>query len=75
MPDFLTISDLSPVDAASLADMQSLAAESMGWQPLGEGAYLHHGAKDNPQAEAEAVIHVVGIPDTALAGLDVLLLT
>jgi hypothetical protein len=59
--------------AKALADLQALAAESMGWQPLGEGAYLHDGAKDNPQAEQ--VIHVVGIPDTALAGLNVLLLT
>ncbi len=45
----------------------------MGWQPLGEGAYLHDGAKDNPQAEQ--VIHVVGTPNAALAGFYVLLLT
>jgi hypothetical protein len=61
------------VDAQALADLNALAAEAMGWQPLGEGAYLHYGAKDNP--EAEQVIQVVGIPDTAWAGFNVLLLT
>jgi len=65
----VTSLDLSPLDAQALADLQQLAAESMGWQPLGEGAYLHHGDAE------ENVIHVVGIPDTALAGLNVLLLT
>jgi len=63
--------ELPPLDAEALADLQALAAESMGWQPLGEGAYLHIGAKDDP----EQVIHVVGIPDAAWAGFDVLLLT
>ena len=61
------------MDAEALADLNALAAESIGWQPLGEGAYLHDGAKGNP--EAEQVIYVVGIPDTAWAGLNVLLLT
>ena len=61
------------MDVEALAELQALAAESMGWQPLGEGAYLHDGTKGDP--EAEQVIHVVGIPDTALAGLNVLLLT
>jgi len=61
--------DLSPLDAEALADLQQLAAESMGWQPLGEGAYLHQG-----DGEAN-VIHVVGIPDNALAGCNLLLLT
>ena len=61
--------DLSPLDAQALADLQQLAAESMGWKPLGEGAYLHQGDGE------ENVIHVVGIPDTTMAGLNVLLLT
>ena len=71
MDTYLSVTslDLSPLDAQALADLQQLAAESMGWQPLGEGAYLHHGDAE------ENVIHVVGIPDTALAGLNVLLLT
>ena len=57
------------MNAEALADLQALAAESMGWQPLGEGAYLHHGGAE------ENVIHVVGIPDIALSGLKLLLLT
>ena len=61
--------DLPPLDAEALADLQQLAAEAMGWKPLGEGAYLHHGDAE------ENVIHVVGIPDTAMAGFNVLLLT
>lgn len=68
MPDYLMFTD-----AESLADLQSLAAESMGWQPLGEGGYLHHGTKTD--TDAETVIHVVGVPDTAYTGLNVLLLT
>lgn len=62
---------LPPLGAQALADLQALAAESMGWQPLGDGAYLHHG---DARSE-ENIIHVVGIPDTTLAGLNVLLLT
>ncbi len=53
------------------AELQALAAESMGWKPLSECVYLHHGdvnGNDN-------VIHVVGLPDMALAGFNVLLLT
>ena len=68
MPDYLTFTD-----ATSLADLQTLAGESMGWQPLGEGAYLHHGGNGDPQVEQ--VLHVVGVPDIALIGLNMLLLT
>ena len=72
MPAYLTFSDidLTPLDAASRAELQALAAEAMGWQPLAQGAYLHHGDTD----EKENVIHVVGIPDAQMAGMNVLLL-
>ena len=72
MPAYLTFSDidLAPLDAASRAELQALAAEAMGWQPLGPGAYLHLGDAEGE----ENVIHVVGVPDTSLAGLNVLLL-
>ena len=75
MPDYLTFAaaDLPPLDSASLAELQALAAEAMGWQPLGEGLYLHHGARGHPQDEQ--VLHGVGLPDIALTGLNVLLLT
>ena len=57
----------------STEELQALAGEAMGWQPLGEGHYLHHGGKDNPNAEQ--VIFVVGVPDMGYEGLNVLLLT
>lgn len=47
--------------------LENLAAESIGWQPLGEGAYLHVG---DPEA---LVINVVGVPDAGMAGMNVLL--
>ena len=39
-----------------LADLVVIEAESIGWQPLGDGAYLHVG---DPEA---LVITVVGVP-------------
>ena len=71
MPIYLNFPDLPPLDATSLVELQALAAEAMGWQPLGEGVYLHHG---DPSGE-ESVIEVVGLPDIALVGCNVLLLT
>ncbi len=49
--------------------LAAIAAESIGWQPLGDGAYLHVGKPD----EEEIVITVVGVPDASMAGMDVLL--
>ena len=71
MPAYLTFSDidLTPLDAAIQAELQALAAEAMGWQPLGQGAYLHHGDAD----AQENVIQVVGVPDASMAGMNVLL--
>lgn len=71
MPDNLTFPDPLPLDPESLAELHALAAEAIGWQPLGEGAYLHHG---NPGGD-EVVIQVVGVPDAGMAGMNVLLLT
>jgi len=73
MPTYLTFIhiDLAPLDAASRAELQALAAEAMGWQPLGQGAYLHHGDADGE----ENVIQVVGVPDVQMSGFNVLLLT
>lgn len=63
----------TPEDAQFQA---AVAAESIGWLPLGQGAYLHLGRPaalqtDDPQA---LVIDVVGVPDVAMAGMNVLLL-
>ncbi len=52
-----------------LREMAEIEAESIGWQPLGDGAYLHVGKPD----EEEIVITVVGVPDASMAGMDVLL--
>ena len=72
MPTKLVMHNHNPMtNADDIADLNALAAESIGWQPLGEGAYLHHGDVD----ETQNVIHVVGIPETSMAGVNVLLLT
>ncbi len=52
-------------------ELRLIAAESIGWQPLGSGAYLHAGRPD----EDDTVISVVGVPDVSLAALNALLLT
>ena len=54
---------------AELQELAAIEAESLGWLPLGEGAYLHVGKPE----EEEIVITVVGIPDGAMAGMNVLL--
>ena len=47
------------------AELAQIQAESIGWIPLDEGAYLHIGADD-------AVIQVVGITKAEMAGSNVL---
>jgi len=51
------------------AELAAIEAESIGWQPLGAGAYLHVGKPD----EEEVVITLTGIPDAAMVGMNVLL--
>ena len=51
------------------AELAAIAAESIGWQPLGDGTYLHLGKPD----EEEMVITVVGVPEQGMAGMNVLL--
>ena len=51
------------------AELDAIEAESIGWQPLGDGAYLHLGKPD----EEEIVITVVGVPEVGMAGMNVLL--
>lgn len=52
-------------DAELLAELSAIEAESIGWQPLGDGAYLHVGDPDG------LVIDVVGVPDAGMAGMNV----
>lgn len=74
------IADEATFSVASALDLWLLQGEAMGWQPLGQGGYWHGPQPQSPKAgdtaaEALAVVHVVGCPDPALAGLSVLLLT
>jgi hypothetical protein len=50
---------------AELADLATIVAESIGWLPLGDGAYLHVG---DPEGD---VITVVGVPDVGMVGMNV----
>ena len=52
---------------AELQELTAIEAESIGWQPLGEAAYLHVG---EPEA---LVIEVVGVAEVGMAGMNVLL--
>ena len=52
---------------AEMAELAAIEAESIGWLPLGDGAYLHVG---DPEA---LVITVVGVPEEAMTGMNVLL--
>ena len=72
LPAYLTFAntDLALLHETALAELQALAAEAMGWQPLGQGTYLHHGDTNGEQK----VIEVVGVPDASMAGMNVLLL-
>ena len=51
------------------AELAAIEAESIGWQPMGDSAYLHLGKPE----EEEIVITVVGFPDASMAGMNVLL--
>jgi len=51
------------------AELATIEAESIGWLPLGDGAYLHMGKPE----EEEMVITVTGLPDASMAGMNVLL--
>ena len=52
---------------SELADLAAIEAESIGWIPLGESAYLNVG---DPEGD---VITVTGVPDVGMAGMNVLL--
>ena len=54
-------------DPDLVRELTEIEAESMGWQPLEAGAWLHAG---DPQA---TTVTVVGVPDLALSGQAVLL--
>lgn len=55
-------------EAELQAELSAIQAESIGWIPLGDEAYLHVG---DPEA---LVVTVVGVPDASMVGINVMLL-
>ena len=53
------------IEADFLAELAPLEAESIGWIPLDDGAYLHVGSEDG-------VVEIVGFADAGMAGANVL---
>jgi len=53
------------IEADFLRELAEIEAESMGWIPLDEGAYLHVGCEDG-------VVEIVGLADAGMAGSNVL---
>ena len=49
------------------AELAAIEAESIGWLPLGDGAYLHVG---DPEG---LMIEVVGVPEAGMVGMNVVL--
>ena len=56
-------------EAELQAELAAIEAESIGWLPLGDGAYLHLGKPE----EEKMVITVVGVPEVGMAEMNVLL--
>ena len=53
------------LQADFLRELAEVEAESMGWIPLDDGAYLHLGSD-------EEVVEIVGFADSGMAGANVL---
>jgi hypothetical protein len=56
----------STLEEDFLAELAQIKAESIGWIPLEQGAYLHHGEPN------VTVIEVVGLAKEDMAGSNVL---
>ena len=57
--------DHDQLQADFLRELAEIEAESMGWIPLDDGAYLHLGSD-------EEVVEIVGLADAGMAGANVL---
>lgn len=57
------------IEADFLRELAQIQAESIGWMPLDEGAYLHI-ASDT--SDNTSVIEVVGLPRSEMQGVSVL---
>ena len=56
---------LNDIDTDFLRELAQIEAESLGWIPLEECAYLHVGSEDG-------VVEIVGLADAGMAGANVL---
>jgi hypothetical protein len=56
---------MASIEADFWAELSQIQAESIGWMPLGEAAYLHIGSETS-------VIEVVGIPKLDMQGSSIL---
>jgi hypothetical protein len=54
---------MSTLEADFQAELAQIQAESIGWIPLDESAYLHIGSIESP-----SVIEVVGLPKQEMQG-------
>ena len=57
--------DSTNIDLDFLRELAEIEAESMGWIPLDEGAYLHVGSEDG-------VVEIMGLAGSGMAGANVL---
>jgi hypothetical protein len=57
------------IEADFWAELSQIQAESIGWIPLDEGAYLHIGSDESSET---TVIEVVGITKSDMQGSSVL---
>ena len=57
------------IEADFWAELAQIQAESIGWIPLEEGAYLHIGSDSSDNT---SVIEVVGVPRSEMQGVSVL---
>jgi hypothetical protein len=62
--------------AALIAELKSIEAESIGWSPLDQGVYLHTAPQINSDhvviVDVIDVIDVVGVAHASMAGTNVL---
>jgi hypothetical protein len=56
--------------AALIAELKSIEAESIGWLSLGQVVYLHTAPQVN--SDHDVVIDVVGVAEATMAGSNVL---
>lgn len=64
-PSLNAIDAKDSIEADFCRELAEIEAESIGWQALGDGAYLHVGSD-------QAVVEITGCATAAMAGCNVL---